>query len=296
MPGGYRFEALIPSSAFPRSGEAPLRNVKVLVELVDADEGKGKLETVLSSSKNRRVGDPNTFHAVTLGKPLRFGVWPELLERVLKANENTSYQPAPDTQAIETWLNPVVGYQFAPKQSSPEEMRVSLSMESSQGKLGDVELVTIPAEVDATGAIDTWMVSRRGKTLLDAQNIDEDTLRYTQRAPGLFHILRVYEGKRSSLGVGTCGSCPMIGFNLVKMDAQGRFSAPEEMEGTESDGPELEWEATRDLSRIEAFSLLKEGEERHLDLRYTWSPKTNRYDQEKFPRPAADDESSDGTP
>lgn len=294
MPGGYRFEALIPSSAFPRSGEAPLRNVKVLVDLIDGDEGKGKLETVLSSSKNRRVGDPSTFNAVTLTKPLRFGAWPDLLERVVKANERTSYQPAPDIETIETWVNPARGYQFAPKEPSPDVVGVDMSMESPQGNLGDIEIVTMPAQVDATGAIDTWMVSRRGKTLLDAQNINEDTLRLTPRAPGLA-ILRVYEGKRSSLGTGACGSCPMIGFNLVKMDAQGHFSAPEEMEGTESEGAELEWAATPDLSRIEAFSLLKNGAEKHLDIRYTWNPKASRYDQEKFERPPSDDDTSGDT-
>jgi hypothetical protein len=81
MEGGYRFEALIPPDAFPRTAEAPLRHLQVLVDLVDNDEGPGKLETFLSSSPRRKFGDPSTFHAVKLTRPLRFGAWPELFER-----------------------------------------------------------------------------------------------------------------------------------------------------------------------------------------------------------------------
>jgi hypothetical protein len=285
MPGGYRFEALIPSSAFPRSAEAPLRNLKVLVDLVDGDEGKGKPETFLSSSPGRRFGDPSTFHAVTLVKPLRFGAWPDLFERVLKANESSSYQPATDATSFEVWLNPARGYQYAPETPSPEVVGVDLSMEEPQGTLGDVEVVTMPAQVEVTGAIGHWMASRRGKTLLDAQRSGTRVLQSTQRPPGL-HILRVYEGPQSLLGTGPCGACPMVSFQLVKMDAQGRFSEPEQLDGVVSQGGELEWEAAPDLSRIEVFASGEEGAARQLAVRYAWNPKTGRYDEEKRELPA----------
>jgi hypothetical protein len=288
MEGGYRFEALIPPSAFPRSAEAPLRNLKVMVDLVDNDEGKGKLETFLSSSKGRKFGDPGTFHAVTLTRPLRFGAWPELFERLLKANKGSSYQPAPDVREFEVWFNPAQGYQFKPEAPSPEVESVDVSKEEAVGKLGDVEVVLVPGEVDWRGEVAPWLISRRGKTLLDAQRSGTNILRMTQRAPGL-HILRVYEGTLNALGAGACGGCPLLSFQVVKMDAQGRFSEPEELEGTESQGEEVEWTATPDLSRIEAFIHGEEGAPKHLAVRYTWNPKAGRYDQEKFERPSTEE-------
>jgi hypothetical protein len=289
MEGGYRFEALIPPSAFPRSAEAPLRNLRVMVDLIDSDEGKGKLETFLSSSKGRRFGDPSTFQALTLARPLRFGAWPELLERALKANASSFYQPAPDAHAFEVWLNPARGYQYAPEANSPEVVSVDLSRVEEQSTLGDIELLTMPAQVDETGAIEYWMVSRRGKSLLDAQYTGTRILLTAPRPPGL-HILRVTEGIQSRLGTGTCGSCPQVTFHLVKMDAQGRFSEPEELEGAASRGEKVDWEVSPDLSRIEAFVFWKEGEPRQLAVRYTWNLKMGRYQAERFERPSLDED------
>ncbi|WP_224360919.1 hypothetical protein [Hyalangium versicolor] len=289
QPDGYRFEALIPPTAFPRSGEAPLRNLRVLVDLVDSDEGTGKLETFLSSSKTRKFGDPSTFHAVTLTQPLRFGTWPELLERAVKADPGTSYQPAPDAHSIEVWINPAVGYQYAPEADSPKVVTVDLSGELSQGKLGDVELLSVPMQSDWRGYAEFWMVSRRGKTVLDAQRADTKELRVAPRAGGLA-IIQVYEGTMSALGTGACGACPMLSFHYVKMDAQGRFSKAEELEGAYSEGEELEWEISPNLSKIEAFVAPEEKAPRQLLKRYTWDAKASTYNQEEFKRPEPKEE------
>lgn len=290
MAGGYRFEALIPPSAFPRSAEAPLRTLKVLVDLVDSDEGKDKLETFLSSAKGRRFGDASTFHAVTLARPLRFGAWPELLERALKANASSSYQPAADTTSLEVWVNPASGYQYTPREPSPLAARLEMSNEMPVAKLGDVELVTLPYEVDWTGGEEHWLIARRGKTILDAARAGTKTIRTVQRPPGL-HILLVHEGYQSALGTGACGACPMLSFGLVKMNPQGRFSEQEPLEGTYSQGEEITWEASPDLSRLQAFIHEGEGgKTKHLSVRYTWDPKAGRYTEEKFERPPAPEE------
>jgi hypothetical protein len=78
----------------------------------------------------------------------------------------------------------------------------------------------------------------------------------------------------------------MLSFRLVTMTAQGRFSEPEELEGTYSQGEDVTWEATKDLSRIQGFILEgEEGKTRHLSVRHTWDPKAGRYKEEKFERP-----------
>jgi hypothetical protein len=287
MTGGYRFEALIPPGAFPRSAEAPLRNLKVLVDLVDSDEGKGKPETVVSSTPGRRSAEPETFQAVVLGTPLRFGAWPDLFERALKANERAVYQPAADVRAFEVWLNKAVGDQQAPSAPSPEVVKVDMSRMEEQATLGSVELMTVPAKVEPHGAIGFWMVSRRSKNLLDTQYSGTRVLLHTEREPDL-HILQVTENTQSPLGTGPCGKCPQLAFQWVKMDAQGRFSAPEPLEGARTQGEPLGWEATPDLSRIEVFTQKKETEPRQLILRHTWEPKTGRYTLERASPQARD--------
>ncbi|RKG55396.1 hypothetical protein D7X30_26535 [Corallococcus sp. AB011P] len=285
MEGGYRFEALIPASAFPRSAEAPLRDLKVLVSLVDNDENKNKLETFLSSVKGQRFGDSSTFQAVKLAQPLRFGAWPELFERALKSNERSSYQPGPDVRTFEVWLNPARGYQYSPELPSPEVVSVDLSKMEPQASLNDIEVLTVPAQVEPTGSLGHWLVSRRDKALLDTRYSGTRTVLNTRRPPGL-HLLLVTEGIQSLLGTGTCGACPMVSFEVVPMDERGRFAQAMSLEGAASQGEKVEWDASLDLSRIDAFILGAEGKSRQLDARYTWNPKTGRYDEKRFEPPA----------
>jgi hypothetical protein len=258
-----------------------MRTLKVLVDLVDSDEAQGKLETFLSSSPRRKLGDPSTFHPVTLATPLRFGAWPELFERALKSHENSSYQPGPDVQTFQSWENVPRGYQYAPEEPSPDVLETDLSKVKQLGKLGDVELIALPSQ--------DWLVSRRGQTLLDTQeHLGGNELRVTPRAPGLL-ILAAAVGMQSALGTGACGSCPVLDLILVKMDAQGHFSKPESLEPTFTQGEDISWEASPDLSRIEVFVEYDKAPHK-LVLRYTRDPKTGRYIKENFGPPPTDAE------
>lgn len=70
VPGGWRFEARIGLADLPASAQIPLKDVKLMVDLVDANVGSDKLETFRSSSPTRKFGEPDTFNLVTLAKPL----------------------------------------------------------------------------------------------------------------------------------------------------------------------------------------------------------------------------------
>lgn len=281
--GGYRFEALIPATLLPRSAQAPLKDVKVRVELIDSDERKGKRETVLASAPGRRAGDPGSFNTVALARPVRFGAWPDLFERALKANgSGSSYQPAANAASFSVWLNPARGNQYAPENPSPEAINVDMSKVDPHGSLGDLEVVTVPAQVERNGTVSAWLVSRRGQAVLDVQTNATRVVQTTPSPPGL-RILEVFEEPRSALGIGVCPECPELRFQWLKMDAQGHFTAPEPLEGVASQGQEgVEWEAPPDLSRIEAFTGGAKGTPKQLALRYTWSPQTGRYEAQRF--------------
>jgi hypothetical protein len=164
---------------------------------------------------------------------------------------------------------------------------IDLSQVKSVAKLGDVELLTLPAQADWTGSTALWMVSRRGQAVLDTQVIGNNELRVTPRAPGLY-ILRVHEGTQSALGTGACGACPEVDLTLVKMDAQGRFSKPETLEPAYSQGENITWEASPDLSRIEVFTDYDEAPHK-LVLRFTLDPKTGGYTKESFEPPSGEE-------
>jgi hypothetical protein len=289
FPGGYRFEAFIPTSAFPRTAQAPLRDVRVLVDLVDSDEGGVKQETFLSSSPKRKFGDASTFHAVALTKPLRFGKWPELLERALKEQPGASYAPGPDADALQVWVNPVQPYQYVPSAQSPDVVQVDLASVTSLGKVGDVELVSVPAGLDEYGAVSRWLVSRKGQTILHTRRVGGDQVKVTQRAPGM-HVLQVYDGPSNPLGTGACGACPVVFFTHFTMDAQGKLSEPESLDSTGGRmGYPVEWTVDQALTRIEAFDA-EEDEDgkrgaKRLFARHTFDVKTGRYTSETFPAP-----------
>ena len=297
FPGGYRFEALIPVSAFPRTAQAPLREVRVLVDLVDSDEGGVKQETFLSSSPKRKFGDASTFHAVTLTKPLRFGKWPELLEWSLKGQPGASYAPGPDADALEVWVNPAQAYQYVPETPSPDVSHVNLADVKSLGKVGDVELVSVPAKVDDMGNVERWLVSRKGQTLLDTRGVGGDAVKMTRRAPGM-HVLQVYDGPSNPLGSGACGACPVVYFTHFTMDAQGKFSKPDGLEGTGGrTGYPVEWTVDEALTRIEAFDVEEDEDGKHgakrLAVRHTFDAKTGKFTTETFAAPEAPGMSED---
>jgi hypothetical protein len=66
---------------------------------------------------------------------------------------------------------------------------------------------------------------------------------------------------------------PVVYFHLVKLDAQGKLSVPEPLEGTHSRSYDVAWEALPDLWRIEAFTI-SDGGTKSLVARHTFDPKT----------------------
>ena len=263
MPGGYRFEALIPAAEFPRTAEAPLRHLALRVDVVDVDSGGRKLETVLSSA----------FREVTLAQPLRFGAWPELLEKVLAAQPEASYQPGPEASRVSVWFNAARWDQLTPDSLSPSVADVSLQHEEPVARLGDVEVVAVTVGVDGWGEPVRWLVSRHEGRLVDTVRLGMDSVQAIARPPGL-HLLRVYTGSARALGSEACGDCGLVGLSLLKMDARGRFSESVELASHESP-KELVWHASPDLTRIEIHE--REGGTRWLAARFTYNPGTGGY-------------------
>ncbi|MFP2907663.1 hypothetical protein ACLESD_21960 [Pyxidicoccus sp. 3LFB2] len=268
FPGGYRFEARIPAEAFPRTAEAPLRLLSVHVDL-----WAGEAE---ANSRTLRASTPG-FQTVRLSMPLRYGKWPELLERALAAQPGASYQPGPAADALEVWVNPARAYQYVPKAPSPAVVRVDLTQVQELATVGDLRLVSVPVEVNRRGTVDRWLLSLRGQTVLDTRNIGDATIRVAPRTEGA-SLLQVYEGPANPMGTGTCGECPKVSFQHFTLDARGRFSEAVPLKGTGGRSPRpVAWSASPDLTLIEAFDVLPAPLGRQLAVRHSWDPETGRY-------------------
>jgi hypothetical protein len=287
MPGGYRFEALVPVAAFPRTSEAPLAHLRVLVDIVDNDEGRAKQESFLSSSPARRFGDPATFHAVTLATPLRYCAWPELLERALSDaaadGAAASYQPGPNVNAFQVWLNPEEAYQYTPQRSSPEVDEVNLGEVKVLAKRGDIELITVPAGVSMQGGAVPWLVTRRGRELLDVQRVGRSEVRAAKRGDSLY-VLSVYAGSYQEDGHGMCGACEIVTLSLSQVGPDGKFSEPlfnDEAGGPPNGALDPHWKASKDLSQVEVYGdyEVAGGKTKHFFSRHTYNPKTGKYEQ-----------------
>ncbi|HLL52897.1 MAG TPA: hypothetical protein VK447_05080 [Myxococcaceae bacterium] len=246
---GWRFEARIALEDLPATAQFPLRDVKVMVDLVDADAGIQKLETFLSSSAKRKLGRPETFNAVTLASPLRFESEPPLLEAFLKdvVQGNYFYVPGRPVAAVYGFENTPVGYQYVPSEPSPSVRRYALGKLEQVAALGDVKVYRGPS-VEGTRL---WSF-KDGKQV--AHYPAEGELRATaERPPGL-HLLYTWTHTMNPLGAGACGACPVHEMWVVALLPDGKFKelvSEEIMEsgfGDEWSYVDVTFKAARDFS------------------------------------------------
>jgi hypothetical protein len=69
-PNGYRLKITLRPEAIGFSGRNGISQLKFMVDVIDVDN-RGRQETILSTSTNRRWGDPSTFKQLDLYPPIR---------------------------------------------------------------------------------------------------------------------------------------------------------------------------------------------------------------------------------
>lgn len=249
-PAGYAFEAWLPITALPATAKLPLRQMRVLVDLVDNDEGYAGQETFLSLARGRRFGDPASFLPVRFPTPVRLGSPDDLAELLLGLTPaNRFVLPAetvstvyavvslfpPGSEDEGPWQGP------RPNAHPPWIVPLPLADARVLAKLGETEMVVI--EDGGWVVFGYWgevirrnfrLVTRRpgsgwiaslpldlaeGCPLQDDEGGICQVLTW-ERPPGL-HVLMIDQTTQNSAGRGACGSCPVMEYEMVTLDPAG---------------------------------------------------------------------------
>lgn len=207
---GWRFEILIPPEDFPPTGQLPLRDARVLVDIADADEGTAKLESFFSSSPARKFGKPETFHSVPLPAPRSFDAVPPLLADLMKARPATAYQPGTPVPRAWAFENRPRGYQYQPEEPSPAVTAFTLGKMKPIAESPELRVYETPIGIRA---------------------VKREKVAGTIRAPGRIvgqvvrrghvHLLFHDESTMHPLGTGACGACPLHVLTMIGIDDEG---------------------------------------------------------------------------
>lgn len=280
-PGGWVFEAKIAADDFPATGQVPLADLALLVDLVDADDQVEKLESFVSTSARRKLGRTTTFNTVTLREPLKWETDPPLLASFAKGHD-VFYFPGKAVSGAFSFDNVPVGYQYAPQQPSPvvKEMTVASTPVT---KLGDISVYWTESPHGHT------LYSLRGGNVLDGLSLDGELVANVKRSGTDTHqFLIKSEGTVSALGTGACGACPLHSVTVISLEKSGTFkklldeevaeSVPVDDAGTMLEDVKLEHEKEFVRVGFTAAKLDAEGESKgKWSQHWQWDSKKGTY-------------------
>ena len=150
----WSLEATVPWDVLPLTPIEPISSAAVLVELVDNDEGLDRQESMLSTSKGRKLSDPSSWNALGVDPPSA-ATHPAGL--AAKLGTDSWFRPsAPSTDEVHRFVNQTLGYQWDPSRRSPQEVVHTLPVEPTATK-GELALWIAPFEYKGE-----LVVSRRG--------------------------------------------------------------------------------------------------------------------------------------
>lgn len=274
---GWRFEILIPPEDFPPTGQLPLRDARVMVDVVDADDGITKLESFFSSSTVRKFGKPETFHSVPLPAPRSFDAVPPLLADLMKARPAVAYQPGTPVPRAWSFENRPRGYQYQPEEPSPAVTTFTLGKLKPIAESPELRVYETPIGIRAV---------KREKVAGTIQAPGRIVGQVVRR--GHVHLLFHEETTMHPLGTGACGACPMHVLTMIGIDDEGGAKtlieesvvedSPVEENGRSFSRQDVEVFFEKDLSAF-GFRGKKMGEEQTTPfvMRWKWDAITRSY-------------------
>lgn len=226
--GGYRLEALIPTDALPATAELPMTGLRLMLEAVDNDEGYNVQESFFSSAPNADPNRPATLPRFALSAPWFPDSAPPLFAAVETHDPNTGlfYFPTRPLKTAYVFENLALGGQSSPSRPSPEWSPLDWSAPKVVGSLVDLQVFQVPGQGRwcVTCKVDQRLVVMRGAELVEAEDIDDATVKAAVAREEALHLFLEASGTATPLGTGPGGAEPHHAILVKSMDAEGSFS------------------------------------------------------------------------
>lgn len=236
--GGYTLEVRIPVGAWPALRQANTGSAKLLVDLIDNDQGADRQETFLSSSGNRDPKDRSTWNVAKLAEPVVLAPAGSLLATLL--GEGHFVLPT-SPRLLYQFLNIPVGYQYTPTEPSPTRLELTLP-DAPSITVGDTQLWWVGKSVYTTvkGSV-------RAKPLplgCSPQVIKSGF-------GGQAELVAECDLSNSPFGAGPCGACPARTFEVIGVGKDGLAQVRADLFFTSAPcGGSIERAAAPDLSWV----------------------------------------------
>lgn len=240
---GYTFEARIPLEALPATGQIPLREVSLSVEVNDAD-GDGPA-ALASATPKRAEGERIDLLPFSLPSPIVVESEPAMVQQLLARTPAPGFFYAPGPRLDHAWVfaNLAEGYQYEPRRPSPEAVPMAWGALSEVGALGVLRVWQVPDPgASCAGCnLDSRLVVMEGDTVRAERALGDATVRaVAMRTPGL-QILTSSSGPMNVLGTGQCGACTDHQIAVLGLTQAGAFTEllhDDVLEGSLSPGPD----------------------------------------------------------
>ncbi len=247
---GYHFHVFIPYKAFPPAPQLKLADLYLMVDVFSSAPAGDKMGGYSSTSAEREWGQPATFNHVRLVVPRTFSVSPceyKLEQKDIYGEEHPSWffpsRSVKDSDLRSTFalINPAGGYMYEPANVSPEVTNSDYfwrQLTSGATVCGpdlgwrdgnEIKRTEIGLDGEHFGTLalpDGWTLIRSGPTA--------STL--------------------SAFGSGACGSCPVLGFDIIAISPQGEITSAltihKELTGAEGQPSEADLTIAPDWKQI----------------------------------------------
>ncbi len=226
-PGGWRLEALLPLETFPATAHPRLDDLRLAVELADADQRRGKLEVLLAEPAGRKAGEPETMLPAVAAAPVALASDAPQPAARFRSDEAWAVFPAPHLAEALVFENLHHGYQYSPEAPSPEVTRVPLGTRTL-ARAGDLTLVEAAVggrEFAGQPGPLLGLLALRGEQVVARQPMPQGRALAATADGGGARALVLRRGSSSLTGSGACGACEVIGLTVVEVAGDGTFSA-----------------------------------------------------------------------
>ena len=199
-----------------------------MVDFADSD-GSSRAATLSYSSASRRTfGDPSTFNTARLDPPRVFESTPPFVAAMMRDDTTLFVLPSATIASVYGFENRLLGSENVEDVDSPEVLALEMPVKPVKQARGfDVYLAPKGMTPWATSSskLVTFQAGRPvAEFEFEGSCDDEPVAAIHEKAADSCTLLAVVcQGPHNPVGVGECGACPGVSFEVIALDSAGRM-------------------------------------------------------------------------